>query len=355
MDQDELYYEAVDLLKRLIATPSVSRDETAAADIIEHYLNDNGHRPHRLNNNVWATAPGYDPSHPTLLLNSHIDTVRPVDGWTHDPFCPTIEDDRLYGLGANDAGASLVSLMATFLFLSERDRDYNLIFLASAEEEVSGKNGLEAVIPCLPAIDLAIVGEPTGMRPAISEKGLMVIDAEVHGRSGHAARDEGDNAIYKSLGIIDTLRSLQLPIQSSTLGPVKISVTQIEAGTQHNVVPDLCRMVIDVRTTDAYSNTETLELMRHAAPDCIMTPRSTRLNPSSIPAGHPLVRRFAMLGLEPFGSPTLSDQALMPWLSVKAGPGDSARSHTADEYIHPDEIRHAISTYLTLLSPGGFF
>ncbi|MDE7397764.1 MAG: M20 family metallo-hydrolase [Muribaculum sp.] len=352
MDIDELYYNSIDLLKRLIATPSVSRDEQAAADIVEDYLKNNGHTPSRVHNNIIAIAPDYSAYRPTLLLNSHVDTVRPVDGWTFDPFTPTEVDDRLYGLGANDAGASLVSLAATFLQLAEQPREYNLIFVASAEEEVSGKNGIESVLPLLPHIDVAIVGEPTGMHPAISEKGLMVIDAEIHGRSGHAARNEGDNAIYRALPVIETLRNLRLPNESPTLGPVKISVTQINAGTQHNVVPDLCRLVIDVRTTDAYSNIETLKLLQEAVPQCVITPRSTRLNPSSITPDHILVRRLKMLGFEPFGSPTLSDQALMPWPSLKVGPGDSARSHTADEYIRPEEIRHAIDTYLTILTPG---
>lgn len=352
MDRDELYYNSVDLLKKLISTPSVSRDESAAADIISSYLTENGFTPHRHNNNVWAIADDYDPSRRTLLLNSHIDTVRPVDGWTHNPFEPTIEDDRLYGLGANDAGASLVSLAATFIHLSSQPRNYNLVFLASAQEEVGGKDGISSALPLLPDIDLAIVGEPTNMRPAVSEKGLMVIDATVKGASGHAARNEGINAIYLAMPVIDKLRNLQFERQSTTLGPVKITVTQIEAGTQHNVVPDTCRFVVDVRTTDAYSNVETLELMQKAVPDCVLTPRSTRLNPSSISTDNPVVRRLSFMGLEPFGSPTLSDQALMPFDSIKVGPGDSARSHTADEYILMSEIRHAIDTYITVLTPG---
>lgn len=349
MDIDELYYDAVDLLKELIAIPSVSREETGAAECVQRFLERNGHPASRHGNNVWSIAPGYDPSCPTLLLNSHIDTVKPVAGWTRDPFTPTEEDGRLYGLGSNDAGGPLVSLLATFRYLAPRKRSYNLVFLASAEEEVSGRNGIEAAIPLLPSVSVAIVGEPTGMQPAIAEKGLMVLDGEVTGRSGHAARNEGINAIYRAIPVIETLRELKFPIESPTLGPVKISVTQINAGTQHNVVPDRCTFVADIRTTDAYSNPETLDLIRAAVPEATLTPRSTRLNSSRIDPSHPIVQRLVTLGAEPFGSPTLSDQALMPWQSLKLGPGDSARSHTADEYIFLSEIRDAIAMYTTLL------
>lgn len=351
-DQDELYYMAIDLLKRLIATPSHSREEGGAATIVEHQLRSLGFTPSRSGNNVWAIAPDYDPARPTLLLNSHIDTVRPAAGWTRDPYSPDEEltEDLLYGLGSNDAGASLVSLLATFAHMAETPRSYNLIFLASSEEEVSGRDGIESVIPQLPHVDVAIVGEPTGMHPAVAEKGLMVLDGLAEGVAGHAARNEGVNALYIAIDAINTLRSLQLPRVSPTLGPVKISITQIEAGTQHNVVPDRCRFVVDVRTTDAYSNVETLALLRDAVPQVTLTPRSTRLNPSSIPADHPIVSRLEMMGYSPFGSPTLSDQALMPWPSVKCGPGDSARSHTPDEYIRPSEIRTAIAIYVRLLT-----
>jgi len=348
---DELYYQAVDLLKKLIATPSISSNEEGAALAIEEFISRQGIKPSRKGNNVWALSPYYDPLRPTLLLNSHIDTVRPTDAWTRDPFSPYVDDEgRMFGLGSNDAGASVVSLLAAFLHMAEAERTYNLIFLASCEEEVSGRNGIESVIPILPKVDVAIVGEPTGMRPAIAEKGLMVVDIEVDGKAGHAARDEGINAIYRAIPVIETLRGFRFPNESSILGPVKISVTQIEAGTQHNVVPALCRMVADVRTTDAYTNEETLRILRGAVPECRMTPRSTRLNPSSISQRHPIVRRLSMMGFEPFGSPTLSDQALMPWPSVKVGPGDSARSHSADEYIFLDEIREAIAIYVSLLT-----
>ena len=243
----------------------------------------------------------------------------------------------------------MVSLLAAFRMLTSHTQRYNLIFLASAEEEVSGKNGIESVLPMLPNIDVALVGEPTGMQPAVAEKGLMVLDGVVHGVAGHAARNEGVNAIYKAIDVIDTLRSLKFPKESAMLGPVKITVTKIEAGHQHNVIPDLCTLLIDVRTTDAYSNVETLELIRQAVPDCELTPHSTRLNPSGIDQSHPMVQRALMLGKEPFGSPTLSDQALMPFASLKMGPGDSARSHTADEYIELPEIREAIDTYIIML------
>lgn len=346
---DELYYKSVDLLKQLIATPSVSREEDAAADIIMQYFIDNGLKPERQGNNVWVKTDDYDMGKPTILLNSHIDTVKPVAGWTRDPFTPTEEEDRLYGLGSNDAGASLVSMIAAFLYLNQRPREYNLVMLASCEEEVSGKNGIESVIPMLPPIAVAIVGEPTEMQPAIAEKGLMVLDGKIKGVSGHAARNEGVNAIYEAIEVVETLRNLKFDKESPTLGPIKISVTQINAGTQHNVVPDMCEIVVDVRTTDAYSNVETLQIIQEAVPQCELKPRSTRLNPSSIDPTHPIVKRLEILGAEPFGSPTLSDQALMPWQSLKLGPGNSARSHTADEFICFSEIRSAIQTYVSIL------
>ncbi len=346
---DEIYYKVVDLLKKMISTPSVSRDEAEVAEVVERFLKDEGLKVERFGNNLYVAPVASDPSLPTLLLNSHIDTVRPVEGWVRDPFAPVEEEDRLYGLGSNDAGASVVSLIAAFILLSQHPQPYNLALLLSCEEEVSGKGGISSVIDKIGKIDFAVVGEPTGMRPAVAEKGLMVLDGEIDGEAGHAARNEGVNAIYKAIDVVDTLRDLRFDKESRMLGPVKISVTQINAGTQHNVVPDLCSIVVDVRTTDAYSNIETLELIRAAVPQCRLTPRSTRLNPSGVSSDHPLVCRASMLGLEPFGSPTLSDQALMPWPSLKMGPGDSARSHTADEYILLDEIRQAIEYYLRIL------
>lgn len=351
MDLDELYYQAIDLLTELIKTPSISRDEAAAADVVARFLTENGVQVFRSGNNVWSVVRDYDTSRPTLLLNSHIDTVKPVDGWTRHPFSAEVDEhQRLYGLGSNDAGASLVSLAVAYLYMSQVSRSYNLVFLASCEEEVSGKTGIESVICQLPHVDVAIVGEPTDMQPAVAEKGLMVLDGVVRGKSGHAARNEGDNAIYKAMSVIDRLKNLAFEKESSMLGPVKISVTQIEAGTQHNVVPDCCKIVVDVRTTDAYSNEQTLELIRDAVPECELTPRSTRLNPSSIPVEHSIVQRLVLMGAKPFGSPTLSDQALMPWPSVKVGPGSSSRSHTANEFIYFDEVRHAIETYIKILN-----
>lgn len=346
---DELYYKSVDLLKQLISTPSVSREENAVADIVENFFRENGFIPRRHGNNVWALSPDFDINKPTLLLNSHIDTVRPVAGWTREPFSPIEEEGKLYGLGSNDAGGPLVSMLAAFEYLCNRPQQYNIVMLASCEEEVSGKNGIESVIPMLPNIEVAIVGEPTDMQPAIAEKGLMVLDGVVRGVSGHAARNEGVNAIYKTIAVIETLRNLKFEKESPTLGPVKISVTQINAGTQHNVVPDECKIVVDVRSTDAYSNVETLDVICNAVPECKLTPRSTRLNPSSINPSHSIVKRLEFLGAIPFGSPTLSDQALMPWQSLKLGPGSSSRSHTADEFIYLDEIRRAIEMYIKIL------
>ena len=352
---DQLFYDAIDLLKELIATPSVSRSESAAADIVYNFAVKNiyGVTPQRIGNNIYIADPTYDSNRKTLLLNSHIDTVPAAVGWTRDPFQPTLNevDGKLYGLGSNDAGASLVSLLSAFRALIQKPRSYNLIFVASAEEEVSGKDGLTAVLPILPKVDCAIVGEPTEMRPAIAEKGLMVLDCTAHGVAGHAARNEGVNAIYKAIDSINRLRNFTFENESPTLGPVKVSTTIINGGTKHNVIPDTCQFTVDVRTTDAYSNLETLEILRKVAGDGIeVTPRSTRLNPSSIPADHPIVKRFEMLGLEPFGSPTLSDGALMAWHKVKAGPGQSSRSHTPDEYIYINEIREAIEIYIKILT-----
>lgn len=346
----QIAQEAITLLMRLIAIPSVSRNETEAADLIETYLRECGAKPKRQGCNVWCEQLSLADDHrPTLLLNAHIDTVRPAATWEHAPFQPTLEDGKLYGLGANDCGGGLVSLMHVFLHLRHRtDLPYRLIFLASAEEEVSGKEGIESVLPRLPHIDVALVGEPTGMQPAIAEKGLMVLDCTAHGRSGHAARNEGVNAIYEALPDIEWFRTFRFPRQTPLLGPVKMSVTMVEAGTQHNVVPDECRFVVDVRANECYTNEEILdEVRRHIKCDAI--PRSTRLHSSRIDPEHPLIRAAVALGREPFGSPTLSDQALMRFPSFKMGPGNSARSHTADEYIRPTEIEEAIGIYLHML------
>lgn len=360
MDQDTVYYKAVDLLKKMISTPSTSRDESAVADVIGEYLaSESGLEVHRSGNNNWVIAPGYDSSRPTLLLNSHCDTVKPVVTWTKDPFTPieeTVEnasgklETRLYGLGSNDAGAPLVSLLHVFLLLKDIPQKYNLIFLASCEEEVSGKNGIESVLPQLPKIDLAVVGEPTGMHAAVAEKGLIVLDGVAHGKSGHAARNEGINAIYIALDAIQKLRDFKFEKESETLGPIKITVSVINAGTVHNVVPDQCTFVVDVRSTDAYTNQEIVARLQQLVAPVELTPRSTRLQPSGISAEHPLVQRVKTMGRNTFGSPTLSDQALLSCQSIKIGPGDSARSHTADEYICLDEIREAIQLYFSLLN-----
>lgn len=347
--KDELYYIATDLLRQLIHTPSVSREEEGAAQILCETLARNRFTPHRIGHNVWAQAGELDPAKPTLLLNSHIDTVKPTASWVRDPFAATEEDGRLYGLGSNDAGASVVSLLAAFIYLAATEQPYNLLFLASAEEEVSGANGVARALGELPPIDFAVVGEPTAMRPAVCEKGLLVLDCTTHGKSGHAAREEGVNALYKATEAIERLRRFEFPLVSEWLGRTKLTVTQIQAGTQHNVVPDRCDFVVDVRTNDCYPNARVVEILREHFPDVTITPRSLRLNSSSVSTQHPFVRRAVLAGREPFGSPTLSDQALMPFLSVKMGPGESSRSHTADEYILLDEIREAIELYITLL------
>ena len=350
MMTDTSYYtsEAVTLLQALIGIPSISREEDAAADFLQTYIEESGIMTGRMGNNVWCISPMFDTSRPTILLNSHIDTVKPVNGWRKQPFTPKIDNGKLFGLGSNDAGASLVSLFQVYKHLSATEQKYNLIFLASCEEEVSGKNGIESVLPQLPPITLGIVGEPTEMNPAIAEKGLMVLDVTAQGRSGHAAREEGDNAIYQILPDIEWFRTHKFEKESSLLGPVKMTVTQINAGTQHNVIPDTCSIVVDIRSNECYSN-ETLfeEIKKHISSE--VKARSFRLNSSSISPEHPIVKRAIALGKTPFGSPTLSDQALMPFTSIKIGPGKSSRSHTADEYIMINEIEEAISLYIKLL------
>lgn len=341
--------EAVSLLSHLIATPSVSRDERRAADIMEEELTRCGFTPHREANNVWAIGPCQREDRPTLLLNAHIDTVKPVASYTRNPYEPSLEDGTLYGLGSNDCGGGLVSLLQVFRELSASERcPYNLVYLASAEEEVSGKDGISRALPLLPHVDVAIVGEPTGMQPAVAEKGLMVVDITAHGKSGHAARNEGVNAIYEALDDLCWIRSHRFDRVSRFLGPTKMQATVVNAGTQHNVVPDECKIVVDVRTNELYTNEEVFDIISsHCKSEC--RARSFRLHSSRIDLNHPLVERCVALGLQPFGSPTLSDQALMPFASLKLGPGQSARSHSADEYIKVSEIEHAIGLYLRLL------
>lgn len=341
--------EAISLISHLIATPSVSRDERRAADIMEEELTRCGFTPHREANNVWAIGPCQREDRPTLLLNAHIDTVKPVASYTRNPYEPSLEDGTLYGLGSNDCGGGLVSLLQVFRELSASERcPYNLVYLVSAEEEVSGKDGISRALPLLPHIDVAIVGEPTGMQPAVAEKGLMVVDITAHGKSGHAARNEGVNAIYEALDDLCWIRSHRFDRVSQFLGPTKMQATVINAGTQHNVVPDECKIVVDVRTNELYTNEEVFDIISsHCKSEC--RARSFRLHSSRIDLNHPLVERCVALGLQPFGSPTLSDQALMPFASLKLGPGQSARSHSANEYIKVSEIEHAIGLYLRLL------
>ncbi len=339
--------EAVQLLQRLISTPSVSRDEKGAADLMELQMAQWGLDPKRVGNNLMLTGKR-DDNKPTLLLNAHLDTVKPVSTWTRDPFSPDIENGRLYGLGSNDCGGGLVSLLVVYRALCRKDLPYNLVYVASAEEEVSGAGGFTLIAPQLPHIDVAIVGEPTGMQPAVAEKGLMVIDAVARGKSGHAARNEGENAIYKAMEDIRWLCNHQFGKVSPLLGPTKATVTIIQAGTQHNVIPDECRFTIDVRTNEHDRNEELFQYLQSQMKSELKA-RSFRLSSSSIPIDHPLVSRCIAMGMKPFGSPTLSDQALMPFASLKLGPGESSRSHSADEYIGLDEIRQAIETYLNLL------
>lgn len=356
MDYDipSLASEAAGLLKSLIAIPSISREETEAADFLQNYIEAWGMNTGRKGNNVWCLSPMFDLKKPTILLNSHIDTVKPVNGWRKDPFNPQEENGKLYGLGSNDAGASVVSLLQVFFQLCRSTQSYNLIYLASCEEEVSGKEGIESVLSQLPPIEFAIVGEPTEMQPAIAEKGLMVLDVTATGRAGHAAREEGDNAIYKVLEDITWFRDFRFEKVSPLLGPVKMSVTQINAGTQHNVIPDRCTFVVDIRSNECYSNQEIFdEIQKHIS--CEAKARSFRLSSSHIVETHPIVKQAIALGRTPFGSPTLSDQALMPFPSLKMGPGKSSRSHTADEFIFLREIEEAIDIYLQLLNSSFAF
>ena len=348
MLQEEYVSDAVELLKKLIATPSVSRNEKDAADIMEQTIRSYGFEPQREANNIWIIDPHYDESRPTLLLNAHIDTVKPVASWTRDPFSPDVEDDVLYGLGSNDCGGGLCSLLQIFRMLTEKPQHYNLIYLASAEEEVSGKDGITRALPLLPHIDLAIVGEPPGMNPAVAEKGLMVLDVIAHGKSGHAARNEGVNAIYEALDDMRWIRDYKFEKVSEFLGPTKMTLTVVNAGTQHNVIPDKCTMLVDIRTNEFYDNEEVFEFIRQHLKSEVKA-HSFRLKSSRIDPEHPLIKKCVAMGMKPFGSPTLSDQALMHFPSFKLGPGESSRAHSANEFIRISEIRDAIAKYETLL------
>lgn len=347
-------FQPVDLLKQLVAIPSISRSEDDKAAFLFDFLTEHGLFPKRYGNNIWCEPKDFDPEKPTILLNSHIDTVKPSEAWSSDPFIPIEKDGKIYALGANDAHASVVSLLFAFMSLSSKRQHYNLLLAFSCEEEVSGKGGMEALSKILPRIDLAVVGEPTDMNLAVAERGLMVLDCTSKGVPGHAAREEGINAIYEALPDIEWFRTYEFEKKSDMLGKVKMSVTMVNAGKQHNVVPDKCDFVVDVRLNECYTHQQVLDIVcQHVKSE--VRPRSMRLKPSGIDINHPLVRRYIQMGVgNIFGSATMSDQALMPYTSVKIGPGDSARSHTADEYICVSEIERAIEIYCKLLDGFDF-
>lgn len=346
---EQLQHDSISLLRELIETPSFSREEEHTAQLIEEFLTQRGITTKHVGNNVIAYNQFFDAAKPTILLNSHHDTVKPNPGYTRDPFHAEVIDGKLYGLGSNDAGGCLVALIAAFChYYSKQDLAYNLCLIASAEEEVSGKNGIEIAYATVGACDFAIVGEPTLLDLAVAEKGLMVLDCVARGESGHAAREEGVNAIYKAMEDIEWFRNYHFPKESAYLGPVKMSVTMVNAGSQHNVVPAECHYVVDVRTTDVYHNGEVLDIIRTQIKSDV-TPRSTRLNSSTIAMDHPIVQAGTQLGKKTYGSPTMSDQALLPIPSLKVGPGHSARSHSADEYIYIDEIIDGVEFYINLL------
>lgn len=350
MSPEQLYTDAVNLLKALVATPSFSKEEDKTATIIETFFLQQQIPVERLLNNVWCFNKYFDPAKPTILLNSHHDTVKPNPKYTNDPFDPKETEGKLYGLGSNDAGGCLVSLIAAFLHFYERPgMKYNLVLAATAEEEISGSNGIEKVLPALPAIAFAIVGEPTLTNLAVAEKGLLVLDCIAHGKAGHAAREEGENAIYKAIGAIGWFRTYRFPKSSATLGEVKMSVTSIHTENKaHNMVPATCSFIVDVRVTDVYTHEEVLDIIKqHVA--CEVTPRSMRIRSSSIGTDHEIVQAGIALGKTLYGSPTTSDGALITAPVLKCGPGDSARSHTADEFIYIHEIQEGIGTYINLL------
>ncbi len=348
MDLDALQDMAVGLVKELIRNPSVSREEKLAADLLEVVMEEHGLTVLRKHHNLWTVHRVSD-DRPNILLNSHMDTVKPVAGWKRDPFVPQVEGERIYGLGSNDAGGPLVSLLACFLYYAgRRDNPFNLIFAASAEEEVSGDKGMTSILNDLGNVDLGIIGEPTMNQMAVAEKGLMVIDGKGHGSSAHAATGGGRNAIYEAMKDIEWISGYQFEQTSEWLGRVSMQVTMIESGTQHNVVPDQCSWVADIRTNEHYSNEEVFEAIKQNMKGEVEA-RSFRLNPSFISGEHPVVKRGTDMGLKSYGSMTLSDQALMSFPTLKIGPGDSIRSHTADEYIRVDEIRQGISNYIQVL------
>lgn len=343
------YTEIVKLLRTLISIESISKEESKTAETIDTYLQSKGVITNRVMNNVWAVNKYYDAKKPTILLNSHHDTVKPNAKYTRNPFDPAVVDGKLFGLGSNDAGGALISLLACFLcFYNQKGLKYNLLFAATAEEEISGQNGIQRILPLLGDISFGIIGEPTNMQMAIAEKGLIVLDCYAHGVAGHAARDEGDNAIYKALKDIEWFKTYKFPKVSNQLGEVKMTVSIIESGSQHNVVPSVCKFTVDVRTTDEYTNEEIVEIIKENISSEVV-PRSLRLNSSSIDVNHPIVQVGISLGKGLYGSPTLSDQSLMNFPTLKMGPGDSARSHSADEFIYLEEIEEAIETYTNIL------
>ena len=351
MTLENLTTSAIELLKDLIEIPSFSSEEQLTAARIEAWFTNYKIPFQRSHNNIWATNADFDPSKPTLLLNSHHDTVKPNNGYSKDPFKAQIEDGKLFGLGSNDAGGCLVSLMATFTyFYAHKNLNYNLVIVASAEEESSGEAGLNSMLSIIPKIDVAIIGEPTLMQLAISEKGLVVFDALVKGTPGHAAHPNADNAIYNVIEVLQWFKDFRFEKDSDSLGPVKMTVTQINAGKQHNAIPAAVELVVDVRVNDQYSNKEIVEILQKQAPCFSITPRSLKLNSSSIPLDHPLVQAGIALGRETYGSPTLSDQSVLSCPSLKLGPGDSTRSHTADEFIYVNEIEEGITLYIQLLT-----
>ncbi len=348
--EQELTFEAIELLKKLIEIPSFSSEEAQTALLLVEWFLDNKIEYQRNDNNVWAVNKYFDASKPTLLLNSHHDTVQPNKGYTKDPFRAHIEDGKLYGLGSNDAGGCLVSLLAAFTyFYAQENLKYNLVFVASAEEESSGDQGLCSLLSILPKIDVAIVGEPTLMNLAIAEKGLVVFDAIVKGTPSHAAHLNANNAIYNSIDVLKWFQNFTFERMSETLGPVKMTVSQINAGIQHNAVPAEVHLVVDVRVNDAYSNQEIVSILQREAPCDDISPRGTNLNSSSISKDHEFVQAGISLGRKTYGSPTLSDQAVLSCPSLKLGPGDSTRSHSADEFIYVDEIEEGIEIYVALL------
>lgn len=350
MEISKLQYEAIELLKELIQTPSYSGEEEGTALLLENWLKQYEIPFNRHLNNVWAVNKYFDGSKPTLLLNSHHDTVKPNSAYTKDPFQAIVENSKLFGLGSNDAGGCLVSLLATFIyFYQSQDLKFNLLFAGTAEEEINGKNGIASLLPLIPNIDAAIVGEPTLMQMATAEKGLVVFDAVIKGTPSHAAHPNTNNAIYKTAEVLNWFEKFQFEKVSKVLGEVKLTVTQMNAGSQHNVVPAQVNLVIDVRVNDLYSNTEVEKILKEKAPVDEIKARSLRLNSSSIPEDHSLVSAGKSLGMTTYGSPTLSDQALLSCPSLKLGPGDSTRSHSTDEFIYVKEVEEGINMYIKLL------